>query len=516
MVVNPRVLVVGSANQDLTCVTHQFPIPGETVLGDSFTTSPGGKGANQARAAAVLSDNVHFVTALGQDSLADALRQALAQVGLDDTVVVPTVSTGVASILVDAATGNNRIVVVPGANHALTAEAVTAAVERQRPTVVVAQLEIPLAAVRAAMTAGSRVGAVTMLNPAPAVSVLEDELLAQTDVLLPNESELRTLCGVSTDDLEDDAVAASTDVEEELARKLLDRGVRIAVLVTLGARGALFVPRDGPSQHLRPNVVVDKVVDTIGAGDAVCGALAAHVAATVPSVDWASAVTKACSLATLSVQLRGATYPLRSDLPPDLLLPSTSTSPSDAKPSLTFVTGNAKKLKEVQEILGNAGSVSITNHKLDLPELQGDPEDIAREKCRLAAEQITGNCMIEDTSLCFDALGGLPGPYIKWFLDKCGHDGLNRMLAGFDGNTSAYAQTIVALQWEGTIHVFDGKTEGKIVPARGDNKFGWDPIFEPNEGGGKTYAEMESAEKHAISHRGRAFAKVRAFLADQA
>ena len=186
------------------------------------------------------------------------------------------------------------------------------------------------------------------------------------------------------------------------------------------------------------------------------------------------------------------------------------------KKTITFVTGNKKKLEEVEQLLlrdADAMPFTLTNRKLDLPELQGDPIEIAKEKCRMAAQSVNGPVLTEDTSLCFHALNGMPGPYIKWFLEKCGHDGLNRILVGFDDKT-AYAQTITAftLGPGEEVHVFDGRTEGQIVQPRGKLDFGWDPIFEPHEGGGKTYAEMENAEKNAISHRGRSFAKLKLFL----
>jgi inosine triphosphate pyrophosphatase len=190
----------------------------------------------------------------------------------------------------------------------------------------------------------------------------------------------------------------------------------------------------------------------------------------------------------------------------------------DDRPIITFVTGNAKKLEEVKRILGLDSEDSdlpyhLLNEKIDLPELQGDPLDVAREKCRLAAKRIEGAAIVEDTSLCFNALNGMPGIYIKWFLDSCGHDGLNRMIADYD-DKSAYAQTVVAFS-PGPGHdpvLFDGRTYGKIVSARGKLDFGWDPIFEPDEGGGKTYAEMTSDEKGAISHRSRAFVQTREYL----
>ena len=111
--------------------------------------------------------------------------------------------------------------------------------------------------------------------------------------------------------------------------------------------------------------------------------------------------------------------------------------------TLTFVTGNAKKLEEVRAILASGEKLpfEIVSKKIDLPELQGEPEEISVQKCELAAKEVGGPVMVEDTSLCFNALGGLPGPYIKWFLEKTGHEGLNNLLAAYD-DKSAYAQTI--------------------------------------------------------------------------
>ena len=192
-------------------------------------------------------------------------------------------------------------------------------------------------------------------------------------------------------------------------------------------------------------------------------------------------------------------------------------------PVITFVTGNKKKLEEVKRILSaDAGDGSgcglpfeLTNHKIDLPELQGDTLHIAKEKCALAAEKVGGAVITEDTSLCYNALKGLPGPYCKWFLDSTGLQGLNDMLA-FTDDKSAYAQTVVAFcPGPGQeVLTFDGRTQGKIVPARrGDlAAFGWDPVFEPTEGGGLTYAEMTKEGKDAISHRSRAFAQLREFF----
>ena len=191
---------------------------------------------------------------------------------------------------------------------------------------------------------------------------------------------------------------------------------------------------------------------------------------------------------------------------------------SAASTAITFVTGNKKKLEEVKRILSANGDLPFTimNHKLDLPELQGDTISIAEEKCTLAAKEISGPVITEDTSLCFRALNDLPGPYIKWFLEKCGHKGLNDMIA-FSDDKSAYAQTVVAFcPGPGKpVVTFDGRTEGKIVLPRGSLDFGWDPIFNPDEGDGLTYAEMTKKGKDAISHRQRAFSQLRAYFKEQ-
>jgi len=198
--------------------------------------------------------------------------------------------------------------------------------------------------------------------------------------------------------------------------------------------------------------------------------------------------------------------------------PSSVQTGRRTKRVVTFVTGNKKKLEEVKQILASGDELpfEVVNKKIDLPELQGDAFEIAKEKCKLASLEVKGPVFTEDTSLCFNALNGMPGPYIKWFLEKCGHDGLNKMLDGFDDRTG-YAQTIVAYTEGPTeeVHLFEGRTNGTIVRPRGSLDFGWDPIFEPNEGEGKTYAEMSKDAKNAISHRGRSFAKVRDFLLKQ-
>ena len=172
-----------------------------------------------------------------------------------------------------------------------------------------------------------------------------------------------------------------------------------------------------------------------------------------------------------------------------------------SKKVIKFVSGNLKKYEEVKAIVEEGlPGYTVSQIKINLMELQGEPEDIVKEKLKYALSQEEGPLMIEDTSLCFNALHGLPGPYIKDFLDKLGHDGLNKMLAGFD-DKSGYAQCIFGLGKAGAeSHIFVGRTPGKIVPARGDNNFGWDPVFQP-DGFEETYAQMDKTIKNKISHR---------------
>ena len=192
--------------------------------------------------------------------------------------------------------------------------------------------------------------------------------------------------------------------------------------------------------------------------------------------------------------------------------------------SITLITGNKNKASEIESILGNDLSLalSIKAHNLDLPELQGEPEYIATEKCKYASSHIDGPVIIEDTSLCYNALGGLPGPYVKCFLDKTGLNGLYNLLIGYE-DKSAYAQTIFAYT-EGKgfpIHLFIGKLNGKIVRSRGNLGFGWDAIFQPNildddnncnKPNILTFGQMTPDKKNSISHRYLALQKVKEYF----
>lgn len=175
--------------------------------------------------------------------------------------------------------------------------------------------------------------------------------------------------------------------------------------------------------------------------------------------------------------------------------------------NLTFITGNANKFKEVKAYFPDVAQLD-----LDLPEIQElDAHVIVRTKLEAAAPHHVGAMMIEDTSLYFDGLNGLPGPLSKWFLKTVGAPGLYKMCEAF-GNFAAEARTIIGYRSEaGEITFFEGATRGTIVPPRGTSSFGWDAIFLP-DGLEKTYFELTTEEKNAVSQRGKALKKLSAFL----
>jgi inosine triphosphate pyrophosphatase len=195
-------------------------------------------------------------------------------------------------------------------------------------------------------------------------------------------------------------------------------------------------------------------------------------------------------------------------------------------PHILLVTGNKGKLFEIQKIL--QGVAVVENIALDLPELQGASAlEISKEKGREAFRLLRRPVLIEDTSLCFNGLNGLPGPYIKWFFDKLSCDGLVKMLDGFE-DKSAYASCIFTYcTGPDDVRSFEGRCHGSIVKPRGVTGFGWDPIFQPseelsaslvdassptNEILKKTFAEMTGEEKNRISHRAKALALVKEFF----
>jgi ribokinase len=284
---NPVIAVVGSLNIDLIAYTERVPEAGETIIGRDFAMGFGGKGANQAVMAARLGARVSMVGALGDDVYAGMTFENLERQGVDAAHVARVDgSSGVAPIWVDAE-GQNRIIVVPGANDRVDPGAAAKAV-RSMPgvAVVIAQLEIPQRVTLAAFRAARAVGATTILNPAPAAP-LDPDLLEVTDWLIPNESELALIAGERVE-LDDDA--ALRRVAGRFAPRLL---------VTLGARGAAVVGNDGVT---RVPAVPVKAVDTTGAGDAFVGAFAFGLAA---GLDEARAVRLGIACASDSVTRPG-------------------------------------------------------------------------------------------------------------------------------------------------------------------------------------------------------------------
>jgi ribokinase len=280
--VSVRVVVVGSANMDLVASGATLPAPGQTVLGHRFTTVPGGKGANQAVAAARAGAECHFIGAVGDDAFGSALRDNLRGAGVDDAAVrtVPG-SSGVALIAV-AEDGENQIVVVPGANAALTALRPDDLAAVGAADLLMTQLEVPLPTVAAAARAARDAGVTVLLNAAPAGEV-PAALLSTVDILLVNEGEARGLAG-----------RPSTDPPDGLLDALLDLVPR--VVLTLGARGARYADRHGTRLTVPAPVV--SAVDTTAAGDAFAGAFAVAWGEGRPVRDvlrWACAAGAACA-----------------------------------------------------------------------------------------------------------------------------------------------------------------------------------------------------------------------------
>jgi ribokinase len=312
-----RVLVVGSVNVDLVVAAPRLPVPGQTVTGGDVARYQGGKGGNQATAAARLGATVAFVGAVGADDLGSEARSALAAEGIDIAGLVETGRpTGVALIVVDPR-AENLIAVAPGANGEVHAPHVAAALGRLAPgprDVVLACREIPPDGVRAALEIGREAGAITILNPAPADD-LGAETLSLADVLTPNETELALLVGGGR--AGDDPESAARHLLASGASagpRLTDRGAPArmpAVVVTLGAAGALIVQTGGAAVVVPAPAV--NPVDTTGAGDAFNGALAAGLA---DGLGLAGAVRRAVAAAAFSTTRPGARggMPTRAEL----------------------------------------------------------------------------------------------------------------------------------------------------------------------------------------------------------
>ncbi len=269
-VAGKKTVVFGSLNMDLVVRAPRLPRPGETLPATSFETVPGGKGANQAVAASRLGVETWMIGRVGDDSYGEALLENMRSAGVDVSGISceAGVSSGIALIAVEES-GQNQIMIVPGANARVGATDVSVLSKSVRPgDVVLLQMEVPLAAVRAAAEAAASLGAVVVLDPAPAHD-LTRELLGRVDILTPNEAEAEHLTGIRVE---------GRSSAEAAARRLHAAGAR-QVLLKMGERGALWSVA-GETWALPPFSV--RAVDTVAAGDACNGAIAAALCAGLP------------------------------------------------------------------------------------------------------------------------------------------------------------------------------------------------------------------------------------------
>ncbi len=281
------IVVVGSINMDLVAHTRQIPVPGQTVTGTAFDTTPGGKGANQAVAAARLGYPVHMVGAVGDDVFGQALLDNLAKAGVETSAVArDSGPSGVAPILIDEK-GQNSIVVVPGANAKVDAAAVGLQSALIRSAgMVLCQLELPIATVSHLLAACAEVGVPVMLDPAPAAPLL-NEVFRQVSWFTPNETEAAFF-------LKEESTV------EESATRLLEKGLK-GVVLKRGSAGAYVAVAGGKAAWVKPFRV--KAVDTVGAGDCFNGAFA--VALLEGNDPW-TAARFASAAAAISVTRAGA------------------------------------------------------------------------------------------------------------------------------------------------------------------------------------------------------------------
>lgn len=311
----PLITVLGSLNIDLVSYVPHHPLPGETLTSTSFSVSPGGKGANQAVACAKLSRtrtsvkdgnetaHIRMLGAVGADTYGDILVKNLSSHGVDASGVVvrpEPAKTGVALIVVDEPTGENRIILSPEANHSLQ-PADFETLPGPKPDLLIMQLEIPHPTVLAALRAARVAGVDVLFNPAPATADLAEEAYEGLAHLLVNETEAATLGGVKEADIEDEAGLVA------VAQKFQSRGVK-TVIITLGGRGVFYRSGDGAQQGLIPAEKA-KVVDTTAAGDTFAGSYAIEFVAAKAQgkpFDIAAAVRKANKAAAKTVEKLGA------------------------------------------------------------------------------------------------------------------------------------------------------------------------------------------------------------------
>jgi ribokinase len=299
------VVVVGSLNVDLVVGLERMPAPGETVLGTSFDRHAGGKGLNQAVAAARLGANVHLIGAVGSDESGVWLRGVVAHEGIDGSAITTVDGPSGTALIEVEHSGMNRIVVVPGANSSVTAQEVTEAIAAiPEVSVVLVQGEVPTEAIEAAMKAGRSRSAITIFNPAP-VRDYPQSLLAFVDIIVPNEHEAAHLTGMDT---------GTTVDANEAALTFIDKGCGHAI-ITRGSHGAIWVSATSSGSMAAFSV---ETIDTVAAGDAFCGGLAAALAT---GETFTNALRWASAAGALATTIAGAVPSLPSrELVEELLL----------------------------------------------------------------------------------------------------------------------------------------------------------------------------------------------------
>jgi ribokinase len=289
------IVVVGSAMMDLTAYADVLPEPGQTLAGQLFTTGFGGKGANQAVMAAHCGAQVHFIGKLGDDVFGRAIADNFVKVGINSQFVeTSSTPSGVAHIWVDGA-GENRIIIIPGANHEIeVSKAIEAINSIQDLAVVVAQCEIKQEVTLAAFKAAKARGCITILNPAP-YQEISAELLSLCDWIIPNETEFRELHG-------------QLPTSDEILKSFR---VGKSSIVTLGSKGAVYISPEGQVHYAQAPKV--SAVDTTGAGDSFVGSFAYALASGRDPID---AMKFGISIASLSVTRKGAqsSYPVQTEI----------------------------------------------------------------------------------------------------------------------------------------------------------------------------------------------------------
>lgn len=288
-----KIVVIGSSNTDMVVNSPKMPLPGETILGGEFDVFPGGKGANQAVAAARANGNVAFIAKVGDDDFGKNSIEGYKKekINTDNIFVDKNTPSGIAVIIVEESSGQNSIVVAGGANNSISIDEIKSCEKIIADAdVVLIQLEIPIDVVEYALRIAKQNGVKTILNPAPA-QLLSDEILSQIDIITPNETESSILVGIDTDNEKNIKKAAG-----QLLKK-----VNEAVLITLGEKGIYYISKNGEESMIAAKVV--NAIDTTAAGDVFNGYFAAAIS---EGKSYNEAIIEANKAAAISVTRKGA------------------------------------------------------------------------------------------------------------------------------------------------------------------------------------------------------------------